>query len=64
MTDEEEGEDEKPLWRRNSKVNESLKNSLLFLGIGVVFFCTLTMLSRTLLGLVATNCDLNLQFSN
>jgi len=50
---EEEVEDEKPLWRRSSKVNQSLKNSLLFLGIGVVFFCTLTMLSKSLLGLVA-----------
>jgi hypothetical protein len=49
---EEEAEDQKPLWRRSSKVNQSLRNSLLFLGIGVVFFCTLTMLSKSLLGLV------------
>ncbi|KAE9381660.1 phosphoglycerate mutase-like protein [Stipitochalara longipes BDJ] len=49
---ENEAEDQKPLWRRSSKVNQSLKNSLLFLGIGVIFFCTLTMLSQSLLGLV------------
>jgi hypothetical protein len=45
----EDSEDDTPLWKRSSKVNQSLRNSLLLLGICVVFLCTLTMLSRNLL---------------
>jgi hypothetical protein len=46
-----EDEDEKSMWHRNSKFNQSLRNSLLFLGICVVFFCTFMVLSNSLLGL-------------
>ena len=46
-----EDEDEKSVWHPSSKFNQNLRNSLLFLGICVVFFCTLTMLSNSLLGL-------------
>jgi hypothetical protein len=33
-------------WQSSSKVNQTLKNSLLFLGICVIFLCTFTMLSN------------------
>jgi hypothetical protein len=47
--DSEEGNS---FWHRNSKVNQSLKNSLLFFGICAVFFCTFAMLSNSFLGLI------------
>jgi hypothetical protein len=44
--------DGKPFWHSSSKVNQSLKNSLIFMAICAVFFCTFTMLSNSFLMLV------------
>jgi hypothetical protein len=48
----EGSEDEKSAWQRSSKVSQGLKNSLLFFGICLVFACTFSMLSNSLLGIV------------
>jgi hypothetical protein len=44
--------DGKSCWKSNSKVNQSLKNSLIFMAICAVLFCTFTMLSDSFLTLI------------